>query len=178
MTNSLAGAMVPFGVDALVIYLASTHGEALWIFLLIVTMASLAGNALTYWMGRCAGDAGLPRLLTPRQLERMRASVRKAGAGRLAAAAVLPPPFPLTPFVLTCGALDVDPRRFFLMFGVMRLIRFATIALLARHYGDPVRQILETQELHTGVAVIICVAFAVVIGTAVVVFRRTRPLLA
>jgi hypothetical protein len=38
--------VVPFGVDALVIYLASTYGEVFWIFPVIVTMGSLAGNAL------------------------------------------------------------------------------------------------------------------------------------
>src|SRR5262245_25532285 len=75
-------AVVPFGADALVIYLASTYGEVFWIFPLIVTMGSLASNAMTYWIGRCAGDAGLPRLMMPQQLERMQASVHKAGAGR------------------------------------------------------------------------------------------------
>jgi len=178
MTNSWVGAVVPFGVDALVIYLASTHVEAFWIFPLIVTMGSLASNALTYWIGHCVGDAGLPRLLAPRHLDRMKASVQKTGAGRLAAAAVLPPPFPLTPFVLTCGALDLDRRRFFLVFGVMRLIRFTTLALLARHYGDRVRNILESQELQTGVTVLVFVTLAVMIATIVVLFRRTRPLLA
>jgi membrane protein YqaA with SNARE-associated domain len=164
-------------VDALVIYLASTYGEVFWIFPLIVTMGSLASNAVTYWIGRCAGDAGLPRLLAPQQLDRMKASVHRAGAGRLAAAAVLPPPFPLTPFVLTCGALDLDRSRFFLVFGVMRLIRFGSIALLARYYGDRVRQIFESHELQNGVTVLVVVAFAIVIATAVVLFRRTRPLL-
>ena len=178
MTNSQAGAVVPFGVDALVIYLASTYGEAFWIFPLIVTMGSLAGNALTYWAGRYAGDAGLPRLLGPQQLDRMRASVQQAGAGKLAVAAVLPPPFPLTPFVLTCGALDLDRGRFFLVFGVMRLIRFTTLALLARHYSDRVRQILESLELQTSVTVLVVTAFAVLIAAAVVLFRRTRPLAA
>jgi membrane protein YqaA with SNARE-associated domain len=170
--------VVPFGVDALVIYLASTYGEVFWIFPLIVTLGSLAGNGLTYWIGRCAGNAGLPRLLAPAQLDRMKESVQKAGAGRLAAAAVLPPPFPLTPFVLTCGALDLDRRRFFLVFGVMRLIRFSAIALLARHYGDRLRQIVESQELQTGVTVLALVAFAAMVATAVMLFRRTRPLTA
>jgi membrane protein YqaA with SNARE-associated domain len=169
---------MPFGVDALVIYLASTYGEVFWVFPLIVTMGSLACAALTYRIGRCAGECGLPRFLAPRQLAVMKASVQKAGAGRLAAAAVLPPPFPLTPFVLTCGALELDRRRFFVVFGVMRLIRFATIAVLARHYGDRVRQIVESQELQTAVTVFVFVAFAVIIATALVMFRRTRPLLA
>jgi membrane protein YqaA with SNARE-associated domain len=169
---------MPFGADALVIYLASRYGELFWLFPLVVTMGSLAGNALTYRIGRCAGDAGLPRLMTPRQFDRMKATVQRAGSGTLAAAAVLPPPFPLTAFVLTCGALDLDRKRFFLVFGFVRLIRFATLALLAQHYGSRVQQILESQELQTGVTVLMFVVFAALIAAAVVLFRRTRPLLA
>jgi membrane protein YqaA with SNARE-associated domain len=169
---------MPFGIDAFVIYLASTYGQVFWIFPLVATIGSLAGNGLTYWIGRCAGDAGLPRLLGSGQLDRMKASVQKAGAGRLAAAAVLPPPFPLTAFVLTCGALDLDRKQFFLVFGVMRLMRFAIIALLAQHYGDRVRQILESHELQTGMTVFVLVMSALMIAAAVVLFRRTRPVLA
>jgi membrane protein YqaA with SNARE-associated domain len=159
-----------------VIVLASTHGEMFWLFPPIVTAISLVGAALTYWVGRSAGEMGLPRLVSARHLERMKSTVQKAGAGRLAAAAVLPPPFPLTAFVLTCGALDLDRRRFFLVFGLMRLIRFSAAALLARQYGDRVRQILESQELQTGVIVVVLVAITAMIASAVMLFRRTRPL--
>ena len=169
---------MPFGVDALVIYLASTHGELFWIFPLIVTMGSVGSNAVTYFIGRYAGHTGLPRFLAPGQLDRMKASVQKAGAGRFAAVALLPPPFPLTPFVLTCGALDLDRKRFFLVFGAMRLIRFGTVALLARYFGDRVRPLLESQELHTGLIVLVSMVLGVMIVSAVVLFRRTRPLLA
>jgi membrane protein YqaA with SNARE-associated domain len=170
--------VVPLGSDALVIVLASTHGESFWIVPLLVTAFSLAGAALTYWVGRSAGEIGLPRLVSARHLDRMKSTVQRAGAGRLAAAAVLPPPFPLTPFVLTCGALDVDRRRFFLVFGMMRLIRFTAVALLIRQYGDRVRQFLESQQLQTGVIVLVFVASAALIASAVVLFRRTRPLAA
>ena len=169
---------MPFGVDALVVYLASTHGELFWIFPLIVTMGSVGSNAVTYFVGRYAGNTGLPRLMGPGQLDRMKASVQKAGAGRFAAAALLPPPFPLTPFVLTCGAFDLDRKRFFLVFGTMRLIRFGTVALLARHFGDRVRPLLESQELHTGLIVLVSVVLAVMVVSGVVLFRRTRPLMA
>ena len=127
--------LVPFGTDALVLVLASTHGHAFWIVPPAVTVLSLGGAALTYWIGRAAGEVGLPRLIAPRHLDRIKARVRGAGAVTLAAAAVLPPPFPLTPFVLTCGALDLDRSRFFLVFGVMRLLRFGVLAVVARAYG-------------------------------------------
>lgn len=169
---------MPLGTDALVILLASTLGGVFWIVPPIVTVASLIGAALTYWVGRSAGDVGLSRLVAPHHLERMKASVQKAGAGRLAAAAVLPPPFPLTPFLLTCGALDLDRGRFFLVFGIARLIRFSAVALLTRQYGYRVRQILDSLQLQTGVTLIVLMAVTLMIASAVMLRRRLRPVTA
>ena len=152
--------------------------KVFWIVPLIVTAASLIGAALTYWVGRTVGEVGLPRLMSPRNLERMKAAVERAGAGRLAAAAVLPPPFPLTPFVLTCGALDVDRRRFFVVFGLMRLMRFSAVALLARQYGNYVRQVLESMQLQAGMVLVVVTAMTVMIASAVMLRRRLRPVTA
>jgi hypothetical protein len=57
----------------------------------------------------------------------------------------------------------------------MRLIRFGAVALLARHYGDRLRLILESRELQTAVIALVFVACAAMIASAVVLFRRTRP---
>jgi membrane protein YqaA with SNARE-associated domain len=168
--------VVPFGVDALVIVLASKYGGIFWIFPPLVTAGSLVGAALTYWVGHSAGGAGLTRLVSPSHLERMKKRLEKSGAGALAAAAVMPPPFPLTPFVLTCGALDFDRWRFFLVFGVMRLIRFGTEAVLARHYGDRVLQVLQSDQLQRGVMMLVLVACAGTIASAFLLWRRMlRP---
>ncbi|HKE85426.1 MAG TPA: VTT domain-containing protein [Vicinamibacterales bacterium] len=169
---------MPFGVDALVIVLASKYGGIFWIFPPLVTAGSLVGAALTYWVGHSAGGVGLTRLVSPSHLERMKKRVEKSGAGALAVAAVLPPPFPLTPFVLTCGALDFDRWRFFLVFGVMRLIRFGTEAVLARHYGDRVLEVLQSDQLQRAVMVLVFVACAGTIASAVLLWRRMRPLVA
>jgi membrane protein DedA with SNARE-associated domain len=139
-----------------------------------MAIGSLVAAALTYWVGRRAGDMGLPRLVSPGHLERMKTRLEHAGMGAVAAAAVLPPPFPLTPFVLTCGALGLDRWRFFLVFGLMRLIRFGTVALLARQYGERVLTFLDSEPLQTGVLVLLCVAFTTAIASGVTLWRRTR----
>jgi len=169
---------VPFGFDALVAVLSARHGEIFWIFPPIVTAASLVGAALTYWIGQTAGDAGLPRLVPARYLERMKARLATTGAGALAAAAVMPPPFPLTAFQLTCGALDFDRRRFFLVFGVMRLVRFAAVALLARHFGSHVLEMLQWNALQTAVTSVTLVGLAATTVMSAVLWSRTRPLAA
>jgi len=163
---------VPLGIDALLIVLSAKYREIFWLFPPIVTAASLVGVALTFWAGRRAGNAGLTRLVSPRYLRRVKLCLDKAGACSIAAAAVLPPPFPLTPFVLTCGALDVDRGRFFVVFGAMRLIRFSTVALLARQYGEALMKRLESYQLQAAVTMLMLVAIAVSIAAAVVVWRR------
>ena len=166
---------MPFGVDALVIVLAAKYADVFWIFPPLAAAVSLTAAALTYWVGRTAGYAGLPRLVPSHYLERLRSRISKTGAGALAIAAVLPPPFPLTAFLLTCGALDVDRRRFFLVFGLLRLLRFSGAALLARQYGDRVLDVLSTNEIRMAMMVLVAVGATAAIASGVVLWCRMRP---
>jgi membrane protein DedA with SNARE-associated domain len=167
---------VPLGIDALLIVLAAKYREIFWVFPPIMTAASLVAVGLLYWVGRSASDVSLARLVSRRRVERVKLCLDRSGAGMIAAAAVLPPPFPLTPFVLACGALDVDRWRFFLVFGVMRLIRFGTVAVLARRYGDVVLKSLESYEVQMGMLMFVLVASAASVGAAVLFWRRLPPL--
>jgi membrane protein YqaA with SNARE-associated domain len=162
-------------LDALVVVLAARFDELFWIVPPLVTMVSLAGATLSYWIGHTAGYAGLPRLVPPHHLERMKARLDTMGASALAAAALMPPPFPLTAFLMTCGALDFDRRRFVLVFGVVRMIRFSAVALLARQYGGAVLQILEPDRLYTPVTAFTLLAVTAAIGVSIVLVWRTRP---
>jgi membrane protein YqaA with SNARE-associated domain len=166
---------LPFGIDALVIYLAARDRELFWLYPLLATAGSIAGAALTYSIGRTLGDVGLKRFVPERRLARLQNRVRDSGAITLALPALLPPPFPLTPFILTCGALAVNPWRFFGTFATVRLLRFGVEAVLARVYGRGVLQILQSDEFQ-----LVVIAFAViaVIGTivsGVVLWRHSRP---
>jgi membrane protein YqaA with SNARE-associated domain len=153
---------MPFGVDALVIYLAARDQSLFWIYPILATAGSLVGAATTFWIGRKAGDVGLKRFVSKHHLERLRSRVRNKGAMALAVPAIMPPPFPLTPLVLTCGALKVNVRPFFATFAVMRLIRFGTGAVLARMYGRGILRVLESDTFQTVVIAFIVVA---VLGT-------------
>ncbi len=165
---------LPLGIDALVIYLSARHGMFFWLYPLLATAGSLTGAAITYWIGKKGGEIGLERFVPPRRLERLRTRVQKQGAVAMAFAALLPPPFPLTPFVLTCGALEVNRRIFFGTFAVMRLIRFGSEAALARFYGRGVLRMLESDQFQTVVIGFIVVAVIGTIVSAVMLWRSTR----
>src|SRR4026209_1083197 len=129
---------------------------------LLATAGSVAGAAVTYWVGHKGGELGLKRLIGGGRLERFRQRVQKGGAIAMAIPALLPPPFPLTPFVLTCGALMANRWIFFPTFAAMRLIRFGSEAALARIYGRGVLRLLESDTFQRVIVGFIVVA---VVGT-------------
>jgi len=165
---------LPFGVDALVIYLSARSGMFFWIYPLLATAGSVTGAAVTYWVGKKGGEIGLERWVPQRRLDRLRCRLQKQGAVAMAFAALLPPPFPLTPFVLTCGALEVDRRIFFGTFAAMRLIRFGSEAALARIYGRGVLRMIESEAFQTVIIGFIVVAVIGTLVSAVMLWRNTR----
>ncbi len=143
---------LPFGIDAAVIVLAARSDTLAWAVPLVATAGTAAGAALTFWMGRKAGEQGLERYMNPRRLERVRERVRHSGAIALALLNLVPPPFPFTPVVLAAGALEVNTLTFFSTLVATRLLRFGVEAYLATRFG---RRILEWLESDTVQAVVI-----------------------
>lgn len=165
---------MPFGIDALVIYLAARDENLFWVYPLLATAGSVAGAAMTFWIGRKAGDAGLGRLVPPRRLKRLRSRVQEKGAMALAVPALFPPPFPLTPLVLTCGALQINWRWFFSTFAAMRLVRFGIAAVLARVYGRGILRVLESDTFQTVAVGFVAVAILGTVVSAVLLWRNTQ----
>jgi membrane protein YqaA with SNARE-associated domain len=165
---------LPFGVDAVVIYMAARDEQLFWLYPMMAAAGSVTGAAITYWIGKKIGEVGLERYVPERRLERVRGRVRESGAIAMAVPALMPPPFPLTPFVLTCGALKVNPWRFFAVFGAMRLVRFGAEASLALVYGRRILRILQSDAFQMVVGGFVVVAILGTIASAVVLWRSTH----
>ncbi len=165
---------LPFGVDAVVIYLSASNEELFWLYPLLATAGSVVGAAGTYWLGKKIGEVGLERYVPERRLKRIRARVRESGAVAMALPALMPPPFPLTPFVLTCGALKVNVWRFLAIFGAIRLFRFGGEAILARVYGRGILRILQSDAFQIAIVVLLVIAVIGSIGSGIVLWRATH----
>lgn len=136
---------LPFGVDAATIVFSMRGRTPWWAVALLATAGSLAGAAITFWMGNKAGDTGLDRLAPARHLEAARRRIKKTTrSAALATLSVIPPPFPFTPIVLAAGALDVKGSSFFATLAACRFARFGAEAYLARRYGPQTLQWLES----------------------------------
>jgi hypothetical protein len=97
--------------------------------------------------------------------------VKTIGALMTGLLALLPPPFPLTAFVLTSGALKVGLSRFLLVFGAARVVRFSIEAMLARQYGASVLRLLESDLARQTVAAMVVIS---ILGTVVGIARVWR----
>jgi membrane protein YqaA with SNARE-associated domain len=166
----------PLAIDALLVYLVARHREMFWVYPLLTTAGSVAGAMFTYWIGRQIGDAGLAKLVPQQRLKRLKARVKETGAVAMALPAVLPPPFPLSALVMTCGALEVSRRRFFSVFAVMRAARFGVEALLAHRYGEQLLRVLQSPPFRRVVIGFIVFAAVGTVISAVRVWRGTRRL--
>jgi membrane protein YqaA with SNARE-associated domain len=165
---------LPFGIDAAVIILAARLKDLWWTVPPLATLGSVAGAALTFWMGVKIGEKGLDRYVPHRRLKKIRARIRQSGAIALAVLDLIPPPFPFSPFVLAAGALDVKASTFFITLTVCRIIRFGIEAALAATYGDGVLSWLESDLFQDIVSFFIVAAIALTILSVVKLIRSTR----
>jgi membrane protein YqaA with SNARE-associated domain len=140
----------PFALDAALVVLVARSPDAFWLFPVLATIGSVAGTALTFWMGRKLGEAGLEQYISRQRLDRTLARVRETGAIAVALLDLIPPPFPFTPFVLAAGALEFNATRFLTAVAMVKFARYGVEAVLALIYG---RQILSWIESDLATAI-------------------------
>lgn len=165
---------IPFGIDAVVIYMSARNREWFWLYPLLVTAGSMAGAAITYAIGARIGDEGLRRFVSARQLERIRTRMKDIGPLAMGLSAALPPPLPLKVLILTSGALKVPLARFLAVFAAARLVRFGIGALLARRFGTSILRVLESEAAQWLVIGLVVAAIAGTVAALVRVWRASR----
>jgi membrane protein YqaA with SNARE-associated domain len=162
---------IPFGTDAVIIYLCARDRALFWLYPLLTTAGSIAGAWVTYTIGARISERTLARFVSQRRFQRFQNRMKSIGPLTMGLSAVAPPPFPLTAFVLTSGALHVPLARFLFVFAVARLFRFGTEALLARRFGTSLLRVLESDAVQPVAIGLIVVS---ILGTAITVVRIWR----
>ncbi len=126
---------LPGSMDLLVILL-SAHRREWWpYYALMATVGAIVGGYLTYRLAEKGGEETLEKKVGKRRAEKVYSRFKKHGFATVAVGAILPPPFPIVPFLLAAGALKYPRKNFIAALGVGRAIRFTAIAYLAHRYG-------------------------------------------
>jgi len=136
--SSIIPLPLPGSTDLLLLLLTAHTGTtvitAIWLAFCAFA-GSMVGGYLTWQAGCKGGEVTLERYVPNRILGRVKGWVEKYGAGSVALAAILPPPIPLTPFLLAAGALKVSLGRFLVSYGFARMVRYGLLAWLGVTYG-------------------------------------------
>jgi len=125
---------VPGSTDLLLLLLIANRGNPF----LLATAAisgSVIGGYLTWSAGKKGGETMLRRYVPRRFLSPISRWMKRNGVLTVSLAAILPPPLPLMPFLLSSGALGVSRRGFLISFGVARSARYCLIMWLGITYG-------------------------------------------
>ena len=177
MMGALDSSMVfflPLGIDFVVIIMCARKPELSWLYVLLATVGSVLGAAVTFWVGRKVGEHGLSKLIKPSRLKRVEQRVSQTAAVSVAALAIIPPPFPFTAFVLTSGAFRANAWSFFVTLAGVRLARFAIEAALAAHYGRGILAWMQSRTFTIVIGVLIALAIIGTLISAVAVYRSTK----
>jgi len=126
----------PGSLDILLILLVAGSPHQWWIFVLAATFGSALGAYITYGLGFKGGKEGLAKRVPEKKLRNVYRWSEKYGVGAVAVPALLPPPFPLSPFLLAAGVMNVPKTKFIAAYSAGRLVRYGIVAWLGRMYGQ------------------------------------------
>lgn len=156
---------VPGLTDIMIVVLAAQHAN---VFLLVgaATFGSFLGGFFSYQVGQSGGMAFLERHVPPRIFRRVTRWMESHAILSVALPAILPPPMPLSPFVLAAGALRMSRNKFLTTFTVSRLLRHALAAWLGIYYGRNVLRFWNMFTRKWGVPILITIWSIILISVA------------
>jgi membrane protein DedA with SNARE-associated domain len=128
---------IPGITDLMIVVLAAQHAN---LFLLIgaATVGSFLGGYFSYKVGQSGGMAFLEKHVPARIFKPVCHWMETHAILSVALPAILPPPMPLSPFVLAAGALKMSRNKFLITFTVSRFLRHAAAAGLGIYFGPHV----------------------------------------
>jgi membrane protein YqaA with SNARE-associated domain len=132
--SSIIPLPLPGSSDLLLILLVA-HRANPFLAAIAAIAGSIVGGYFTWAAGAKGGEAALHRYLPKRFAKPLSRWVENNGTLAVTTSALLPPPFPLMPFLLASGALGVSRRKFFVAFSLARVFRYSLVAWLAEIYG-------------------------------------------
>jgi membrane protein YqaA with SNARE-associated domain len=165
---------LPLGIDFVVIVMAARKPELFWLYALFAAAGAMVGAGATFWLGRKLGEKGLEKIVSRSRLKRVQQRISERAAYSIAALGIIPPPFPFTAFVLTSGALKVDPWPFFVTLAAVRVLRFGVEGALAAHYGRGILAWTKSSMFQWIIGGFIVLAVIGTVVSGVAVWRSTR----
>ena len=129
---------LPGSMDVFVIILASHRRELWFYYALMATCGAIAGGYLTYRLAAKGGEETLEKKFGKQRVQKVYKRFEKRGYITVFIGAILPPPFPIVPFLMAAGVLQYPARKFLGALGSGRAVRFFAVAYIGHRWGQSI----------------------------------------
>ena len=164
---------VPGVTDIMIVVFAAHHSNVVWL-VLVATAGSALGGLFSHMVGQAGGMAFLEKHVPPRILGPVTRWMQSHALLAVALPAILPPPAPLSPFVLAAGALNMSRKRFMIAFTLSRFARHAIAAWLGVHYGRSVLHLWQNFTARWGGAILVVLWSVILLFSGYAFFKLYR----
>jgi membrane protein YqaA with SNARE-associated domain len=174
------------GITDIMIIVMSAQHQSWFLLILLATIGSGLGGWFSYQVGQSGGMAFLEKHVPPRIFKRVCEWMENHAILSVALPAVMPPPMPLSPFVLAAGALNMPRKKFMIAFTISRALRHIIAAWLGIHYGRNILRLWNSLSakyatpilivIWVGIAISCAIAFWNLYKTSRTVGSRSAPL--
>lgn len=162
---------LPLGNDLLIIALTAAHRNRMVYYVIMATAGSIAGVAFTHWVSSRGGQKAVESSGKGRRAAYVERKIKERGGIAIAAAALMPPPFPFTAFIIVASALQYPLKKMLAVIAVSRGLRFAIDGVLALIFG---RRIIRMAQAPWVKGFIIALVVVSIAGSAWSIFGWIR----
>lgn len=161
---------IPGITDIMVLVLAAHHTNVI-LLVGVATAGSLLGGLFSWKVGHSGGEAFLEKHVSKMIFSQVCNWMNKHAILSVALPAILPPPMPLSPFVLAAGALNMSRKKFLTTFTISRFLRHLIAAALGVHYGPHVLHIWNMFTSKYGVLILSIIWALILISVAFAIWK-------
>jgi membrane protein YqaA with SNARE-associated domain len=164
---------IPGVTDIMVILYAARHTNPV-LLVALATVGSAIGGLISHAAGHAGGMAFLEKHVPAALLGRATSWMESHAIIAVALPAILPPPMPLSPFVLVAGAVHMSRRKFMTAFTLSRLARHIIAAWLGIRYGHAVLGLWAKFSSRWALTILIVFWAVILTFTAIGIWRLVK----
>ena len=164
---------LPGVTDVMVVLFAAERANP-WLLVAAATAGSALGGLFSYQVGQSGGLAFIEKRTPKRIFKRVTRWMESHAILAVAVPALLPPPMPLSPFVLAAGALKMSRRKFMWAFTVSRLVRHGLAAAAGVYWGKQVLDVWNRFILRWGTPVLVVIWTAILLSVGYAFWQLWR----
>jgi membrane protein YqaA with SNARE-associated domain len=161
---------IPGVTDIMLILYAAGHANPI-LLVVIATVGSALGGFFSHAAGQAGGMKFLEKHVPAYILTRVTKWMEHHAIFSVSLPAILPPPLPLSPFVLAAGAVRMSRKTFMWAFTISRFLRHCIAVWLGIHYGHAVLHLWASFSAKWATTILISIWSIILISTGIAIWK-------